>query len=82
MDSINCPVCGADAEHLAATGDRVSINCSTCGEYDIAESVLATEQLKRLDPDERRGALDMARRSAQPGTRPMITTYLLEAAAP
>jgi predicted RNA-binding Zn-ribbon protein involved in translation (DUF1610 family) len=56
MDSMNCPVCGADAEQLAATGDSVSINCPKCGEYDIAGSVLATEQLERLDPDERRGA--------------------------
>jgi hypothetical protein len=58
--------------------ESMSINCSTCGEYDIAGSVLATGQLERLDAEERRGALELAKRSAQPGDRPMITTYLLE----
>ncbi len=82
MDVMNCPVCGANAEQLAPTGDKQSINCPGCGEYDISGSVLATEQWKRLGPDERRGALETAKRSAQPDGRPMITTYMLESAAP
>jgi hypothetical protein len=82
MDNINCPVCGGNAEQLAASGDSVSINCSKCGEYDIAGSIVATEQLETLDPDERRGALDMAKQSAQPGTRPMITVDLLASVVP
>jgi predicted RNA-binding Zn-ribbon protein involved in translation (DUF1610 family) len=73
---MNCPVCGANAEQLETT-DSVSINCAMCGEYEIARSVLATEQLQRLDPDERCNALDLAKRSAQPGARPVITTYLV-----
>jgi predicted RNA-binding Zn-ribbon protein involved in translation (DUF1610 family) len=77
VKAMNCPVCGANAEQIATTIDSVSINCPTCGEYDIARSVLAAEQLQRLEPQERRDALDKAKRSAEPGTRPMITTYLL-----
>jgi hypothetical protein len=77
MDSMNCPVCGDNAEQLAASRDSVSINCPKCGEYDI----VAIEQLERLDPDERRGALDMAKQLAQPGARPMITADLLTSAA-
>jgi predicted RNA-binding Zn-ribbon protein involved in translation (DUF1610 family) len=77
MDSKNCPVCGTNAEQIATTMDSVSVNCPTCGEYDIARSVIAAEQLQRLEPDERTGALAMAKRSAEPGARPMITTYLL-----
>src|SRR5258708_4263015 len=35
------------------TTDGVSIVCPMCGEYDVASSVLATEQLQRLEPEER-----------------------------
>ncbi len=81
MDVVNCPVCGANAEQLTPMGDKRSINCPTCGEYDISESILAAEQWKGLGPDERRGALETAKRSADPDARPMITTDLLESAA-
>jgi hypothetical protein len=74
---MNCPVCCANAEHIMSTVDGLSIACAICGEYDVASSVLATEQLQRLEPDERIEVLNKAKRSAQPGVRPMITTYLL-----
>jgi hypothetical protein len=74
---MNCPVCGANAEQIMSTIDGVSVVCLMCGEYDIATSVLATEQLQRLEPTKRGDALNKARRSAQPGERPMITTNLL-----
>ena len=74
---MNCPICGANAEQIEATIDGVSVNCPICGEYDISGSVLDTEQLQRLEPEERRDALDIAKRSAQPGARPVVTTYLL-----
>jgi hypothetical protein len=74
---MNCPICGARAKQIEATIDGVSINCPACGEYDISGSVLDTEQLQRLEPGERRDALDTARRSVQPGTRPVITMHLL-----
>jgi hypothetical protein len=74
---MNCLVCGAKAEQTAATIDGVSIRCPVCGEYDVSSSAIATEQWQRLAPEERRDALDQAKRSAQPGARPMITTYLL-----
>jgi uncharacterized protein (UPF0212 family) len=77
MGIMNCPICGANAEQIETTIDGVGINCPKCGEYDIASTVIAREQLHRLDPEERGFALGMARRSAQPGARPFITTYLL-----
>jgi len=48
-----------------------------CGEFDVASSVMATGQLQKLEPDQRGDVLDKARRSAQPGARPVITPYLL-----
>ncbi len=77
MGSMNCPICGANAGQIARTIDDVSIDCPKCGEYDIATTVIAREQLQRLDPEERGFALCMAKRSAQPNARPLITTYLL-----
>jgi hypothetical protein len=50
-----------------------------CGAYDISSSVLITEQWQRLEPEERCDVLDEAKRSAQPGARPMITTNLIAA---
>jgi hypothetical protein len=74
---MNCPVCGTSAEQIISTIDGVSIACPMCGEYDVASSVLATEQLQRLEPEERSDVLNKAKRCAQPGARPVITTYLL-----
>jgi len=50
---MSCPVCGANPEQIMSTTDGVSIVCPMCGEYDVASSVLATEQLQRLEPEER-----------------------------
>jgi len=74
---MNCPICGTNADHIVPTIEGVSIACPICGEYDVASSVLATEQLQRLEPEERSHALNKAKRCAQLGARPMITTYLL-----
>jgi predicted RNA-binding Zn-ribbon protein involved in translation (DUF1610 family) len=74
---MNCLVCGAKAEQIAATIDGVSIVCPVCGEYDVSSSAISTGQMEKLDPEQRRDALEQAKRSAQPGARPMITTYLL-----
>jgi hypothetical protein len=49
---MNCPACCANAEHFVSTNDGLRIACPICGEYDFASSVLATEQLRRLEPDE------------------------------
>ena len=76
---MNCPVCGANAEQIMSATDGVSIVCPMCGEYDVSSSVLATEQLQRLEPEERANALNKAKRSALPGARPMITTNLIAA---
>ena len=74
---MNCPVCGANAEQVSTTIDSVSIRCPTCGEYDVESTVVATGQLQRLEPEQRRDVLDQAKRSAQPGARPLIRTLLL-----
>jgi hypothetical protein len=74
---MDCPVCTANAEQIATAIDGMGIICPTCGEYDVSSSVLAAEDWQRLDPDERCDALDDAKRTAQPGARPMITTHLL-----
>ncbi len=76
---MSCPVCGANAEQITSTIDGVSIVCPMCGEYDISSSVLTTEQWQRLEPEERCDVLDEAKRSAQPGARPVITTNLIAA---
>jgi predicted RNA-binding Zn-ribbon protein involved in translation (DUF1610 family) len=74
---MKCFVCGANAEKIATTVDAVSIVCPVCGEYDVSSSAIATGQMEKLEPQQRRDALLQAKRSAQPGTRPMINTYLL-----
>jgi len=76
---MTCPVCGATAEKIMSTSEGVSVACLMCGEYDISSSVLATEQLQRLEPEQRAEALNKAKRCAQPGARPIVTTYLLTA---
>jgi hypothetical protein len=74
---MKCFVCGANAEKIATTIDAVSIACTVCGEYDVSSSAIATGQMEKLEPEQRRDALVQAKRSAQPGTRPIINTYLL-----
>jgi predicted RNA-binding Zn-ribbon protein involved in translation (DUF1610 family) len=74
---MKCFVCGANAEKIATTIDAVSIVCPVCGEYDVSGSAIATGQMEKLEPEQRRDALVQAKRSVQPGTRPMINTYLL-----
>jgi hypothetical protein len=74
---MDCPICGANAEQIPTTIDDVSIACPTCGEYDVASTILAAGQLQKLEPEQRRDVLDQAKRSAAPGARPMITDYLL-----
>ncbi len=74
---MDCPICGAVAERIVPIIDRVSIACSMCGEFDVASTVFASGQLQGLTLEERADVLDKARRSAEPGARPMITPYLL-----
>jgi predicted RNA-binding Zn-ribbon protein involved in translation (DUF1610 family) len=74
---MNCLVCGAKAELIDVTIDGVSFACPTCGEYAVSNTAIATRQVENLKPGQRRDALVQAKRSAPPGARPMITTYLL-----
>jgi len=76
-NTMNCLVCGDNAELIDVTIDAVSFACPRCGEYAVSSSAIATGQVEELEPEQRRDALDQAKRSAQPGARPVITTYLL-----
>ena len=58
---MNCLICDANAEQIPTTIDDVSIRCPTCGEYDVASAVVATGQLQKLGPEQRRDALDQAK---------------------
>ena len=74
---MNCLVCGAKAELIDVTIDSVSIACPSCGEYDVSGLTIGSGQMETLKPEQRRDALEQAKRSAEPGGRPVITTYLL-----
>ncbi len=75
---MNCLVCGARADQIvAATVSRVSFHCPECGEYDVELAVIASGQLQRLMPQQRRDVLDRAKRSAPTGERPLIRPFLL-----
>jgi ribosome-binding protein aMBF1 (putative translation factor) len=74
---MNCLVCGAKAELTDVTIDGVSIACPKCGEYGVSSLDIASGQMERLEPEQRLAALDEAKRAAQPGARPVITTHLL-----
>jgi predicted RNA-binding Zn-ribbon protein involved in translation (DUF1610 family) len=73
---MNCPICNANAQKIRTTIDGMTIVCPMCGEYDVSGSVVA-RQLRTLEPKERGEVLNKARRSAEPGARPVITNYLL-----
>jgi predicted RNA-binding Zn-ribbon protein involved in translation (DUF1610 family) len=74
---MDCPICGASAQQIPIANDGLSISCPMCGEYDVARAVVATRQLQELEPEQRRDVLDKAKRSAQPGARPLISPFLL-----
>jgi hypothetical protein len=71
---MNCPVCGANAEQIAITIDSQTIACPTCGDYEISNLLLATAHWRRLEPANRGALLSEAKRSARPGSHPVIDT--------
>ena len=74
---MDCPVCGAEAEDMTSSQfDGDSIRCASCHDYDIAGTVYNSGMLHKLDPDQRKAALEKAQRFAR-GKRPMITSYCL-----
>jgi hypothetical protein len=72
---MSCPVCGTAICSASSTIDGITIVCRTCGEYDISNIVLVSEQWQKLDPAERCDVLLEAKRSAKPGDCPVIATY-------
>ena len=75
---MECLVCGADAGQIPASIGRLGVVCPVFGEYDIETAVIAAGQWRTLEPEQRRDILDKAKRSAQPGTRPLIRPYFLD----
>jgi uncharacterized Zn finger protein len=74
---MECPICGAIAERIAKTVEGMTIACPTCGEFEIASSVIASGQLQSLALEQRAEVLGRAQRCAQTGARPAITPYAL-----
>jgi hypothetical protein len=72
---MSCPVCGTVICSASTTIDGITIICPTCGEYDISNTVLGSEQWQSLEPEERCNVLFEAKRSAQSGACPVIATY-------
>jgi hypothetical protein len=72
---MNCAICGNYADPLPRTFDGDGFHCVTCGDYGIAGSVLASEGWENLRPSQRFQALTNAKRQAEPGKLPKITTY-------
>jgi hypothetical protein len=70
-------VCGADAEQILSGVGCIGIVCRGCGEY-VETAVITAGQWRILEPEQRRDILDKAKRSTQPGTRPLIRPYLLD----
>jgi hypothetical protein len=74
---IQCPICDGLAEDLPNTIDGKSIHCERCDDFDVSGTVYDPGYLERLDPEERRQALENAKLAAPQGKRPMITTTCL-----
>jgi hypothetical protein len=74
---MECNVCGGNAEQVNTATNGITVVCPSCGEYDVSSAVIATGQLWKLEPARRRDLLEQAKHAAEPGVRPVITTYLL-----
>ena len=56
---MDCPVCGAAAEDITGSQfDGKSIRCTICHDYDIAGTVYDSGMLHKLEPDQRKAALE------------------------
>jgi hypothetical protein len=73
---MDCPICGNNADPLPKTFDGDGFQCKTCGDYGISDTLLKT-RWESLGQNERRQALESAKRQAEPGKLPMIMTYSL-----
>jgi len=74
---MDCPICGEPAEDIANTIDGKTVRCPSCGDYDISGTVYDTGALQRVELAQRLAILGRAKRLAQAGERPMITSNLL-----
>jgi hypothetical protein len=71
---MNCPICGNHADPLPKTFDSEGFQCKACGDYGISDTLLKTGW-ESLGQSQRRQALESAKRQAEPGKLPKITTY-------
>ncbi|MGY4370574.1 hypothetical protein ACVW1A_006639 [Bradyrhizobium sp. LB1.3] len=74
---MHCAVCGKPAEPLPKTHDGDGFHCATCGDYVVSGTVITSRWLEGRSPTELLKALENAKRQAQPGKLPVITTYSL-----
>ncbi len=73
---MNCGVCGLETKDIAAKDfDGQHIRCPRCGDYEIAGSVYDNGAWDRLDSEQRKDALEKAKRNAKPGEVPLISNY-------
>ena len=72
---MHCPICGGTADTDPTLGDSTTVHCPSCGEYEIVGTAIAI--LAYRTPSERALALDNAKRSAEPGKRPVIRGHSL-----
>ena len=69
-----CPICAdVTAEDVTvATFDGITIQCPSCGLYDVSGTVWGSGLLQKLEPDARARALMSAKRSTSLLRRPMV----------
>jgi hypothetical protein len=72
---MNCAICENPVEQLAKTFDGEGFRCVTCGEYGISGTLLGSERWEALGSGQRHQALASAKKQAEPGKLPKITSY-------
>jgi uncharacterized Zn finger protein len=74
---MQCPICeNSEAEDVTPTTfDGRMIRCPDCGEFDLSGTLVARKTLLTLTRQERREALQRARRRTKEGWRPILLTY-------
>ncbi len=72
-----CPICDLPAKNVSAPDlDGIAVRCLKCGDYEISGTVIGAV-LRMDDQDGRSDVLEKAKRFAQAGVRPAITSRCL-----
>lgn len=73
---MNCGICGSEAKNITAKDfDGQHIRCLKCGDYQIAGSVYDIGKWDEMESEDRRTALEKAKRNVKPGHPPLISNY-------